>query len=170
MNANVSHGIAVLAIASAFSTASIAAEESTQIVVSGQIVDSCAISAPATVDFGVMEKNETKVVQVDIQVQCSVGASYALHPDDDSQVEYSINLALAGASSGSQSFVGGNATAGDISLSTHSDATGTAAWSSTSTISGAGDGTQKTHSTSIKVVAGGDAGTFQFTFKPKIVF
>lgn len=171
MNAKMfSRSMIAIAIASTVSAAAIAAEESTQIVVSGQIVDSCAITAPATVDFGLMEKNETKVVQVDIQVQCGSGTSYALHPDNDSQIEYALDLASAGVSSGAGGLTGGVLSAADISVSTHSNVAGTAEWSALTAISGVGDGTSKTHSTALKVVAGVDAGTFQFTFKPKVVF
>lgn len=159
------------AIIATLPTLAFADEESTEIEIKGEIVDSCAITAPATVDFGLMDKNETKIETLTIKVQCGPGTSYEIHPHDGTPANYSFDDKTNPKSSNTGAFDGTlTDNDGEITYSVHADAAGTQPWSSSQKITDTGTGAEKSHQTSVKVIAGEKAGEFSLTIRPKVVF
>ena len=149
-----------------------AAEEYTSIAVTGQVVNSCTISAPATMDFGAMETDEVKALNDQISVTCNNGAAYTIRPHDAASI--SVTGQLNGSPMNRSTTMTGGTSSIDVGIGTvalFKNAAATTPWSDAATISGTGNSSAQTHDFALKFTHDGtNYGNFSFTLRPTIAF
>lgn len=160
----------ILALVGFISSAQ-AAEESTSILVTGQVVNACTITAPTTMEFGAMTLDEEKALTDQISVTCNNGAAYTIKPHDSATI--SVTGTLNGSAMNRTETMTGassiNVGIGAISL--YKDSSATTPWSDASTMTGTGNAAAQNYDFALKFVHNGtDYGNFTFTLRPTIVF
>lgn len=153
-----------------YMSASSSAELSDDMVVTGSVPESCIVSAPATMDFGVMEPGATKVVADQIKVTCTTGKGYTIWPHGYTEIAYT------GTFNGEpfhNSYTPTHSTlvTAHGTLSFYKDAAASVVWRHNSTnITGVGNGAEQAIDISYKFVSNGAPGDFSFTLTPVIGF
>jgi spore coat protein U-like protein len=162
--------IVVASWAAATAAMAVAAEESTDIVVQGNVTASCTISSGGSVNFGNMAKDEVKTMTLDITVNCPDGVAYQLRPHQSGTVAVSGQL-NGSPYSQNVNVSGSSITFGHGVINLYKDAAATQAWSSASKIAGTGSGANQTITTALKFTHNSTGfGNFQFTLRPTIEF
>lgn len=148
-----------------------AAEESTSILITGQVVNACTISAPTAMEFGAMTLDEEKTLTDQISVTCNSGAAYTIKPHDAATI--SVTGALNGSAMNRTETMTG-ASSIDVGIGTVSifrNATATTPWSDASVIAGTGNAASQNYDFALKFVHDGtNYGNFSLTLRPTVVF
>ncbi len=161
----------LLAAMLVLSISAFAAEESADILVTGQVTNSCTITAPGTLDFGAMTVNEQKTLTGQIQVTCNNGAAYTIKPHN------ATTMNVSGSKNGTSfnnSVSMTNVSSVDVQIgavSLFKDSGATQAWSDSAAISGTGNAAAQSHDiAAVFVHDGTNYGNFSFTLRPTVVF
>lgn len=155
-----------------FSGSGFAAEEWTTINITGQVVNSCTITSPTTMEFGAMVVDETKTLTDQISVTCNTGAAYTIKPHDAATL--GVSGQLNGSAMSRSTTMTGGTSAVDVGIGTVSlfkNAGATVPWSDTAKMAGTGNASAQTYDFAVKFVHDGtNYGNFSFILRPTVVF